>query len=327
MKTIIKLISVLIFFHFLLTQSCNKQCDCPEPQPDMISQYNLDKSIVEVNTTNVSTGLETFFSDIITDSSQRANFSQIFVDAARFYDDKSGYFFIETLNDAWVVAHINHDLIGTSRIEIQDENGKLFIKEMVETVKYSGYGFVEYYRKNPSTNLDERKMSFVTSIKSADWFIGTGFYGGTSNTYYEYTEAQKLVLKETSRTMANAFSGIFDNLFFNETERVSFCRNFMDHIRFFDDGSGYFFINDLNGINIAHGASPVLQGQNVNDLQDTKGAYIIKDMAEIVINSGSGFYEYYWNNPATGKEEQKISYVIKIPGSQYYIGAGFYVKN
>jgi signal transduction histidine kinase len=308
----------------LFSQSACNDCNCPEPNPPMYDQLELNKMIVETNTTNVSTAFETVFSKNITDSTSRATFSQIFVDSARFYDDKSGYFFIETLVGAWAVAHVNHDLIGTSRINVQDENGKYFIQEIVQTVNNIGYGFVEYYRKNPATQVNERKLSFVTSIPAANWFIGTGFYGEPESIYYTDYEAKQLILEETVNTMARGISGIIKNIYPDETEKLDFCRDFIDHIKFFDDASGYFFINDFNGINIAHGADAGHQGQNDYDLQDTHGAYIIRDMINIAMDSGNGFYEYYWINPSSNKEEKKVTYIRSISGTDYFIGAGYY---
>jgi len=319
------LIFLLVFGIFLLNSCCRNNENTQSIVP-MVSQYQLDKTIVAINTTNVATGFETVFSEMITDSTDRAFFSQVFVDAARFYNDESGYFFIETLDNAWCVAHVNHDLIGTSRINVKDVNNKYFIKEIVETVKYSGYGFVEYYRKNPTTEAIERKLSFVTSIPSAQWFIGTGFYGDPPENYYDPLDAQQTVLMELTGTMAKGIGGIFDKVYNDDEARINFSQKFIDHIRFFDNGSGYFFINDFDGLNIAHGADASHQGKNDFDLQDTHGAYIIQDMIDIAKNSGSGFYQYYWNNPATGKEEIKITAVVKIPNTDYFIGAGFYMN-
>ncbi len=323
MKTIIKL--SVIFPLLLIITGCPFDCDCPTPSEPKVSQYDLDKMIVETNTTNVSTGIESIFTNGISDSITRAHFCQTFVDYARFYDDGSGYFFIETLNDAWVVAHINHDLIGTSRIDIQDENGTYFIQNMVQTVAYSGYGFIEYYRKNPATELIDRKMSFVTSIPSADWFIGTGFYGDPPEQYYLYNEAYDLIVMESTNTMANGFGGILKEIYTNEEEGIQFCRTFVDHIRFFENSSGYFFITDMDGICIAQGSNPELEGQNLYDLQDTQGLYFIREMIDVVSAQGSGFVIYRWNNPATGNDETKSTYVTKIPGTDYFIGSGYYI--
>lgn len=323
MKTFIKL-SILLPLILIIT-GCPFDCDCPTPADPMISQYDLDKMIVEINTTNVSTGTESVFTTDIQDSTSRAQFCQIFVDNARFYEDESGYFFIETLDDAWVVAHINHDLIGTSRIDIQDENGTYFIRNMVQTVAYSGYGFVEYYRKNPATEQIDRKMSFVTSIPSADWFIGTGFYGDPPEKYYDYNDAYAIVVLESTNTMAKGMGGILQDIYLGEQERIAFCRTFVDHIRFFEDGSGYFFIVDMDGLCIAQGANPELEGQNIIDLQDTQGRYFIQEMIDEVNENGSGTVMYRWNNPATGYDETKSTFVTHIPGTDYFIGSGFYM--
>ncbi len=325
MKTKITLfVPFTLFVMFAFLYSC--KCDAPQPE-NRVSQYQLDKTVVETNTTNVATGFQAAFSGMITDSAARAHFSQTFVDAARFYDDNSGYFFIETLPDAWCVAHINHDLIGTSRINVQDINGKYFIKAIVETVLYSGHGFVEYYRKNPSTGATERKLSYVTAIPAAHWFIGTGFYGDPPVKYYDRIDADKILLKVLTRTMAKGMGAIIKNIYSSDSLRVAFCRTFIDHIRFFDNGSGYFFINDLDGVNIAHGADPSHEGQNDFDLQDTQGKYIIRDMITIAKTDGAGYYQYTWKNPSTGKEDTKMVYVMKIPNTNYFIGAGFYTHD
>lgn len=330
MKSAKIIISILVSIAILTTLYSCERDDCIEPDDIaphyMVSQYELDKTIVETNTTNVATGFETVFSEMISDSTDRATFSQHFVDAARFYNDNSGYFFVETLNGAWVVAIVNHALIGTSRINVQDINGKYFIQEMVETVRYKGSGFVEYYRENPTTGAIERKLSFVTSIPSANWFIGTGFYGDPPTKLYEPLDAQKEVLLQVTSTMAKGISGIIGSVYTDDANIENFCRTMVDHITFFDNASGYFFISDLDGVNIAHGADATHQGQNDYDLQDNQGAYIIRDMIDIAKNPGSGYYQYYWNNPATGEEQIKVTYVIRIPNTDYFIGAGFYVE-
>ncbi len=317
-KAVLVLISL-----FTIVISCNNDCDCFDFVETSLSQSILDKQIVEVNTTNVSTGMQTVFETMFTDSLSRANLCQVFVDDARFYKDKSGYFFIETLNDAWVVAHINHDIIGTSRIDVKDYNGTYFIRNMVETVMYMGYGFVEYFRKNPATDLIERKLSFVTSIKAANWFIGTGFYGDPPDIYYSLYEANTEIIKVATQTMAAGIGGVLGEVVQTEN-KVDFCRDFIDHIRFFDNGSGYFFINDFNGINIAHGADKTHEGKNDYDLQDPEGKYIIRDMIEIAKSGKGDIYHYRWLNPVSGDIESKYVYVEQIPGTDYFIASGFY---
>ena len=324
MKTLTSFTVLFIFLLFL--SSCNDDSDCPEDNTGSISQYELNKLIVETNTRNVTTGFQSVFSESIPDSTNRAKFSQDFVNGALFWEDKSGYFFVETIPDAWCVAHINPELIGTQRLNVKDENGKYFIKEIVEVVQYSGYGYVEYYRKNPATGGTDRKLSFVTSIPAAQWFIGTGFYGDPPEKYYSVTDAGKTVIKEITTTLAGGFGKLFDGFYDSNESREEFCRLFIDHIKFYDDGSGYFFVNNFDGINIAHGADPSHEGQNDYDLQDQDGKYIIRDMINIAENQGSDYYEYKWINPKTGNVEKKIVYVSRIGDYDYFIASGIYVE-
>ncbi len=315
---------VTLFTLLCVFSSCSKETITYNY--DETSQFELDKSLVQINTTNVATGMEAIFTSSITDSTERAHFCQEFVNAARFYEDASGYFFIETLKDAWVVAHVNPDLIGTSRIDVKDMYGKYFIQDLVNTAQYIGYGLVEYYRLNPSSQEVERKFSFVTRLPTPEWFIGTGFYGDPPNKYYTYQMASEIIVKEANRTLSNGFSGLFENRYTDADQQKSFCQDFIQHIRFFDDQSGYFFILDYDCIVVAHGANPDLIGQDMSDYQDENGDFPMLYMVSTAKNNGEGYIPYVYTNPVNGEVEGKTAHIINIPGTEYVLGSGFYNK-
>lgn len=294
--------------------------------PQNVSQYDLNKAIVQINTTNAATGFETVFQDMIPDSSGRAVFCQAFIEPVRFFTDQSGYFYVESYS-GWMVAHaLQPGLIGTCRINVQDVNGKYYVRELVETAKYIGYGFVEYYFNNPVTGENERKLGFVKNIPSACFFIGSGFYGDPPVRQYTSMEAQKIIAEEATVSMAEGIGGAIAGIFSDTADRVQFCRKMIDWVRFFDDQSGYFFMYDFRCVNVAHGIQKNLQGKDLYDYQDSKGNYVIRDLLAIAKNPGSGWYEYWWNNPVSGKEEPKLAFVMKIPGIDYFIGSGIYPK-
>ena len=301
-------------------------CENDDDLTPKVSLYDLNKEIVEINVTNTATGLRSVFNDMATDSVSRAHLSQAFVNNAVFFDDDSGYFFIETLNDAWVVAHINQNLIGTSRINAQDINGKYHVQEMVNTVNHRGYGFVEYYFLNPSNGLEESKLSFVTGIDPPGWFIGAGFYNSNlGSSFLGEKEANKLLIKQVVKSMSGGFSGISQYIYTSIDDRTTFFRRFVNHIRFFDDQSGYVFILDTEGIMVAHGDRQDLEGQDLWNLQDSQGNYFTRGLIETALNNPSGgYYQYFWENPANGSEELKTSFVIVIPGTNYILGSGVY---
>lgn len=322
MKTIKSLLIIVTLL--FLTTSCLKKDEFIINNTYGVNQYDLYKSIVQVNTTNVATGFETVFSDMITDSAERAHLCQAFVDPVRFLADESGYFFVES-NDAWMIAHPNKpELVGTYRMDVEDIHGKQYVKEMVNTIKYIGYGFVEYYFENPVTHMDEPKHTFVKGIPSAGFWMGAGFYGASRDLLYTANDASTIVVMQTTRSFAEGIGGVFEDYYSDSTERVEFCRKLIDHVRFFDDQSGYFFIYDFDCVNVAHGTQKDLQGQDLYNYQDSHGNYVIRDLVAIAEEFGEGFYEYWWNNPNTGKEEPKIAWIKKIPGIDYFIGSGIY---
>ncbi len=92
----------------------------------------------------------------------------------------------------------------------------------------------------------------------------------------------------------------------------------------FVKGDIYMFAYDMQGIAVAHGQNAALLGQNLIDLQDSRGNPIIRDLIEVGKTKGSGWTEYYLRN------EFKRSYVEKVtdPKTQtdYIISAGYYPK-
>lgn len=89
--------------------------------------------------------------------------------------------------------------------------------------------------------------------------------------------------------------------------------------------AGYFFIYDYEGNTISLPPDREVEGTNRWDLQDTKGKYLIRELAEAA-KEGGGFVEYYYENPNTGEDELKYGYVEPIEGTDYFIGSGTYAS-
>jgi signal transduction histidine kinase len=113
-----------------------------------------------------------------------------------------------------------------------------------------------------------------------------------------------------------------------ETDRINFIRSYIDPIRFYPDQSGYFYVYNLDCVNIAHATQKDLQGQNLHNYQDSRGNYVIRLLSAAAKNGG-GFVEYYWVNPSAANkgEQKKIGYVEPIPGTDYFIGTGVYLSS
>jgi signal transduction histidine kinase len=108
-----------------------------------------------------------------------------------------------------------------------------------------------------------------------------------------------------------------------EDQRVELVRRFIDPIRFFDDQSGYFYVYYYNCTNVAHAVDKTLPGADLTDYRDMKGKLVIQELSAEA-KKGGGFVEFYWSHPQTGEEQRKIGYVEPIPGTDYFIGTGYY---
>lgn len=93
------------------------------------------------------------------------------------------------------------------------------------------------------------------------------------------------------------------------------------------DGTGYIFIYDFNGINIA---DPILKentGKNLIDFTDINGKKVIKELIDISQNVDGGYVEYVWNKPIINTMSPKISYAISFNELDWMIGTGVYLDN
>lgn len=96
----------------------------------------------------------------------------------------------------------------------------------------------------------------------------------------------------------------------------------------FNQGKGYYFATSLDGVEQLFSDKPELEGVNLLDMQDRRGAYVIQDMIALVRAEGEGFYRYSWTKPQfKGNDFQKISFVKYFAPFDWFIGSGFYLDD
>lgn len=87
------------------------------------------------------------------------------------------------------------------------------------------------------------------------------------------------------------------------------------------DGELYVFVLDAEGVSLAHAANPSLVGQNLYNLKDSTGTFIVQGILETASPEGA-WGDYLFENPLTGNEEPKRSWVVKHDGLIF--GSGYY---
>ncbi len=321
MRTIIRLFMIFVLTGVLIL-GCKKD-DIPDLP--MISEFDSDKLIVQTTAVSTATGFGAIFENMITDSLERVNFIREYIAPVRYFDDSSGYFYVEDFN-GWNIAHpLRDDIVGAYRYDVQDVQGNFYHHTMCDLAKNEGKGFVDYYFNNPATNEVEKKNTYIAAIPEVEYFVGTGFYIRSTEPTITVDESNKQVTKNYTRSTALGFSGAFKEVFSDSIDQMNFMRKFIETIRFFDDNTGYFFVNHINGFCLAHAFDETKVGMNQYDLEDSHGNAFIKEMCDKAVEAGSGYVTYYWANPNTGADEKKISYIERIPGTDMYIGSGVYI--
>ncbi|MDY7575869.1 cache domain-containing protein [Actimicrobium sp. CCI2.3] len=113
-------------------------------------------------------------------------------------------------------------------------------------------------------------------------------------------------------------SGRHDALALEEAKRI------ISKLDYGDDG--YFFVYDMQGVNLVHPRQPELVGQNLWELRDNKGNPTIQRLI-FRANHGGGLERYLWEKPSTGNVVPKLGYVISLPNWGWVLGTGIYLDD
>ena len=89
---------------------------------------------------------------------------------------------------------------------------------------------------------------------------------------------------------------------------------------------GYFFVYANDGLNIVHPRMPDLVGQNLWNMRDSNGTYVIRELIQRA-KEGGGFQRYLWPKPSTGRIERKLSYSVELPRWGWMLGTGIYLDD
>ncbi|MBN2280827.1 MAG: methyl-accepting chemotaxis protein [Candidatus Marinimicrobia bacterium] len=153
---------------------------------------------------------------------------------------------------------------------------------------------------------------------------------GISLTFFRLYKKELVAEKETmlqfiTESSINIIEGYYKKVAsgeLSEEEAMAIVRETIPHMLY--GKSGYMFTYNFDGIvQIRFTTHPV--GEDLSQLKDSDGKYMIRDMANIAKTKGSGFYQYLWDNPETKRTEPKLSYVQAFKPWKWFIGTGVYI--
>lgn len=93
----------------------------------------------------------------------------------------------------------------------------------------------------------------------------------------------------------------------------------------YNDGRGYIFIDDINGVNLLQPLNKDIEGQNLLEYTDAKGYQYMKKIADTVKNKTEAYDEYYWYKSKDDKSTyKKMSFYKYFEPLDFAIGTGEY---
>ncbi len=89
------------------------------------------------------------------------------------FDKGELYVFAYDMNAVMLAHPKNPKLIGKNLMDVPDNDGKLFRKEIMEVAKTKGSGWVDYKYLNPETKKVEAKTTYVQKVGDVVLCCGT----------------------------------------------------------------------------------------------------------------------------------------------------------
>jgi two-component system cell cycle sensor histidine kinase/response regulator CckA len=187
------------------------------------------------------------------------------------------------------------------------------------------YQIFDEYR-NVTTDIEKMRAEYLADCKAL-----LREQVSSAVDYIHYMRLQtETRLRDSIRSRVDDAIAIADHLLehygsiHNKVKLQELVREALRPIRF-NQGRGYYFAFDLNGVEQLFADRPELEGQNMLELRGGQGEFVVRDMIELARKSGSGFYQYNWTKPGDeGNKHPKIAYVKLCKPLNWIIGTGEY---
>lgn len=94
-----------------------------------------------------------------------------------------------------------------------------------------------------------------------------------------------------------------------------------------NDGVSYVFLMNMKARMLAHPHKPeLLKPATLIDATDSTGKAFFRDFIKKA-EKGKGWAKYMWPVPGMDVEKPKHTFIYRVPDTDYFVGAGFYVMS
>ncbi len=111
------------------------------------------------------------------------------------------------------------------------------------------------------------------------------------------------------------------------TEAQERAKESIRELRYGKADVGYYWIDNEEYINILLPPSPDAEGGSRKDLQDTAGAYIVRELVDGAVSEGETYLDYYFPKPGEEESSLKRGYTRYFEEWGWILGTGNYVDD
>lgn len=236
----------------------------------------------------------------------------IFNDAYIFVLDTNG---VELVNPAFP------NLEGRNIMDMKDAQGKELVREMFQTVKTSGSGWVNYLWPKPGQSVPTQKSAYMSKAWMGNtWVVvGCGVY---------LADAPKAVATVEKMTAPELMALVRDAATVCEQRGEQAFPEFSKQGSKWFHGDTYLFVWTMSGTRIFHAANPAIEGMDVRDLTDVNGRPFGRRFLETAASpNGEGWVHYMYPEPGGIFPTWKSTFIKRVTfpsGKNYIIGCGIY---
>lgn len=223
-----------------------------------------------------------------------AAFGELSIDGSRWRQGESYIFVLDPQGN--MVVHPDPELAGRNVLELKDIHGKPIIRGLIHAataVAEKPEGWYHYQWPVPGGLLPRWKSSYVRLVTGPfgkRYIVGSGMYNDRMERAF-VIDAVTDAVGQIEKSWEAAFPLL------------------RDPSGPFIAKDAYVFVLDMEGMCLVHPAFPNLEGNNLQDVKDTQGNYLVREMLELAKTEGSGWVDYLWPKPGESVSTHKSTYV------------------
>ncbi|MGC8525003.1 MAG: methyl-accepting chemotaxis protein [Acidibrevibacterium sp.] len=146
--------------------------------------------------------------------------------------------------------------------------------------------------------------------------------------YHDMLDAKIAKLRAVTEEALSVAAVLEKKVEAGQLTREEAIKQFRDTVRplRFDNGTGYIFSYDMNGLTMILGPTPEREGTNLFEVRDSEGFPFVQEEIRVA-KAGGGTLSYHYPKPGSKVALPKISYVAPFAPWNLYAGAGLYTDD